>query len=106
VTIFATEIRRNRVQALRSFRHQQWHLDKVFVKINGVMHDRWRAVDHEGEVLESFVMRHRDKKAALRFLRNSLKRHGQIEMIVTDRLASYGAERDRSTKSRKHGRSQ
>jgi putative transposase len=54
---------------MRSFRHRQWPLDKVFVKINGVKHDLWRAVDHEGEVLESFVTKRRDKKASVRFLR-------------------------------------
>jgi putative transposase len=61
------------------------------VKINGVKHYLWRAVDHEGEVLESFVTKRRDKKAALKFLRKSLRRHGLVETIVTDRLASYGA---------------
>jgi putative transposase len=80
---------------MRSFKHRQWHLDEVFVKINGVKHYLWRAVDHEGEVLESFVTKRRDKKAALSFLRKLLKRHGQTEMIVTDRLASYGAEKGR-----------
>ncbi len=89
--IFAAEICRNRVQAMRSFRHRRWHLDEVFVKINGVKHYLWRAVDHEGEVLESFVTRKRDKAAALQFLRKALKRHGPVEVIVTDRLASYGA---------------
>ena len=89
--IFAAEIRRSRVQAMRSFRHRQWHLDEVFVKINGVKHYLWRAVDHEGEVLESFVTKRRDKKAALKFLRKSLRRHRLVETIVTDRLASYGA---------------
>jgi putative transposase len=59
--------------------------------INGVKHYLWRAVDHEGEVLESFVTKRRDKKAALKFLRKSLKRHGQTETIVTDQLASSGA---------------
>jgi putative transposase len=54
-TIFAAEIRRSRVQAMRHFRHRRWHLDAVFVKINGVKHYLWRAVDHEAEVLESFV---------------------------------------------------
>jgi transposase-like protein len=53
------------------FRHRRWHLDEVFVKINGVKHYLWRAVDHEGEVLESFVTKRRDKTAALKFLRNS-----------------------------------
>jgi putative transposase len=90
-TIFAAEIRRSRVQAMRNFRHRRWHLDEVFVKINGVKHYLWRAVDHEGEVLESFVTKRRDKKAALKFLRKSLRRHGIVETIVTDRLASYGA---------------
>jgi putative transposase len=90
-TIFAAEIRRSRVQAMRSFRHRQWHLDEVFVKINGVKHYLWRAVDHEGEVLESFVTKRRDKEAALRFLRKSLRRRGHTEAIVTDRLAFYGA---------------
>jgi putative transposase len=90
-TIFAAEIRRSRVQAMRSFRHRRWHLDEVFVKINGEKHYLWRAVDHEGEVLESFVTKRRDKKAALKFLQKSLRRHGVVETIVTDRLASYGA---------------
>jgi putative transposase len=90
-TIFAAEIRRSRVNAMRHFRHRRWHLDEVFVKINGVKHYLWRAVDHEGEVLESFVTKRRDKKAALKFLRKSPGRHGQVDQIVTDRLASYGA---------------
>lgn len=53
-TIFAAEIRRSGVQAMQSFRHRRWHLDEVFVKIDGVKHYLGRAVDHEGEVLESF----------------------------------------------------
>jgi putative transposase len=64
-TIFAAEIRRSWVQAMRHIRHRRWHLDEVFVKISAVKHDLWRAVDHEGEVLESFVTKRRDKKAAL-----------------------------------------
>jgi putative transposase len=63
--IFAAEIQPSRVQAMRAFRHRRWHLDEVFVKINGVKHYLWRAVDHEGELLESFVTKRRDKKAAL-----------------------------------------
>ncbi len=76
---------------MRSFWHRRWHLDEIFVKINGVKHYLWRAVDHEGEVLESFVTNRRDKKATLEFLRKSLRQHGSTEVIVTDRLASYGA---------------
>jgi len=88
--LFASEIRKLRVAGMRSS-HWRWHLDEVFVKINGEQHYLWRAVDHEGEVLESFVTKTRDKKAALKFLRKSLKRHGHAEEIVTDRLRSYGA---------------
>ena len=69
----------------------RWHLDEMFVKINGEMHDLWRAVDHEGEVLESFVTKTRDKKAALKFLRKAMHKYGQAETIVTDKLRSYGA---------------
>ena len=47
--LFAAEIRRKRVQAMRQHTHRRWHLDEVYVKINGEMHDLWRAVDHEGE---------------------------------------------------------
>ena len=90
-TVFAAEIRRSRVQAMRAFRLRRWHLDQMFVKINGVKHYLWRAVDHEGEVLESFVTKRQNKKAALRFLRKSLRRHGLLEAVVTDRLASYRA---------------
>lgn len=75
---------------MRSVRHRCWHLDEVFEKINGVKHYLWRAIDHEGEVLESFVTMRRDKKAALKFLRKSLGQHGHVDRTVTDRLASYG----------------
>jgi len=76
---------------MRAQRHWRWHLDDVYVKINGVKHFLRRAVDHEGEVLESFVTRSRDRQAALKFLKKLMKRHGHPEAIVTDRLRSYGA---------------
>jgi putative transposase len=63
----------------------------VFVKINGVQHYLWRAVDHDGEVLEAFVSRTRDKAAALTFPKKLMKRHGRPEELVTDKLRSYGA---------------
>ena len=69
----------------------RWHLDEVFVKIDGERHYLWRAVDHEGEVLESFVTKTRDKKVALKFLRKAMRKHGQPEVIVTDKLRSYSA---------------
>jgi putative transposase len=88
--MFANEIRRRRIEGMKSSRWQ-WHLDDVFVKINGERHYLWRAVDHEGEVLESYVTKTRDKKAALKFIRKAMRKHGQPEVIVTDRLRSYGA---------------
>ncbi|KUJ85262.1 transposase [Ruegeria marisrubri] len=88
--MFAAEIRKRRTEGMRSSRWR-WHLDEMFVKINGERHYLWRAVDHEGEVLESFVTKRRDKKAALKFLRKAMKRHGRTEVIVTDSLRSYGA---------------
>jgi putative transposase len=88
--MFASEIRKRRMQGMKSSRWR-WHLDEMFVKINGERHYLWRAVDHEGEVLESYVTRTRDKKAALKFLRKAMRKHGQPKVIVTDRLRSYGA---------------
>jgi putative transposase len=53
--MFAAEIRRRRVRHMRGFHHWRWHVAEVFVKINGERHYLWRAVDHEGEILESYV---------------------------------------------------
>ena len=89
--LFAADIRRQRVSRMRGFRHWKWHVAEVYVRINGEMHYLWRAVDHEGEVLESYVTKTRDKSAALRFLKKALKRHGKAEKIVTDGLRSYPA---------------
>jgi putative transposase len=88
--MFAAEIRKRRVEGMRSS-HWRWHLDEVFVKINGEKHYLWRAVDHEGEVLESYVTKTRNRKAALKFLKKALKRHGPANDFVTDCLRSYGA---------------
>jgi putative transposase len=63
----------------------------MFVKIKGEQHYLWRAVDHEGEVLESFVTKTRDKKAALKFLKKAMRKHGCPDVLVTDLLRSYGA---------------
>jgi len=88
--IFAAEIRKRRIEGMKSS-HWRWHLDEMFVKINGERHYLWRAVDHEGEVLESFVTKTREKKAALKFLRKAMKKHGRAGVLVTDKLRSYGA---------------
>jgi putative transposase len=89
--LFAAEVRRRRSEGMRSVSRWRWHLDEMFVKIRGETHYLWRAVDHEGEVLESYVTKTRDKAAALTFLRKALKRHGRPEEVVTDRLRTYGA---------------
>jgi putative transposase len=89
--MFAAEIRQKRVNHMRAYTKWRWHLDEVFVKINGEKHYLWRAVDHEGEVLESFATKTRNKAAALKFLKKMMKRHGKPNVVVTDRLRSYGA---------------
>jgi len=89
--MFAAEIRRRRISRMRGFRHWRWHLDEMYVKLNGEMVYLWRAVDHEGEILESYVTKKRDKSAALTFMKKALKRHGKPEAIVTDGLRSYPA---------------
>ena len=61
------------------------------MKINGETHYLWRAVDHEGEVLEVFATKRRDRKAALKFIKRAMKRYGRPRSIVTDRLRSYRA---------------
>jgi putative transposase len=89
--MFAAEIRKQRVRNIRRYSLWRWHLDEVFVRINGEMHYLWRAVDQEGEVLEVFATKRRDRKAALKFLKRTMRRHGRPNAIVTDRLRSYGA---------------
>ena len=80
-----------RLKKRRGAPSPRWHLDEMFVKINGEQHYLWRAVDHEGEVLESFDTKARDKKAALKFLKKAMRKHGSPDVVVTDGLASYGA---------------
>lgn len=86
--MFANEIRKHRIQA-RSYSHWRRHLDEVFVRINGETHYLWQAVDHEGEVLEVFTTKRRDRRAALKFLTRAMKRYGRPRSIVTDLLRSY-----------------
>ena len=88
--MFAAEIRKRRIEGMRSSR-SRWHLDEIFVRISGEMRYLWRAVDPEGEVLESNVTKTRDKKAALKFLRKAMRKHGRPKAIVTDKLRSYCA---------------
>jgi putative transposase len=69
-----------------------WHLDKMIVRIAGRRMCLWRAVDHEGEVLDMLVQRRRDKRAALRLMRKLLEKPGYTpKLLTTDKLGSYGA---------------
>jgi putative transposase len=89
--IFAAEIRKRRVEHMRAYPQWRWHLDEVFVKVNGKLCYLWRAVDHEGEVLEAVVTARRDKAAALKLLKRIMKKYGLPQSIVTDRLRAYSA---------------
>ena len=82
--MFAAEIRRKRVEHMRAYTHWRWRLDEVYVKINGQMHHLWRAVDQEGEVLESFVSKTRDKAA--------MKEIGNADRQEVGRWANNRAE--------------
>src|SRR3981189_212943 len=69
----------------------RWHLDEMVVRIAGKRMYLWRAVDHEGEVLDMLVQRRRDKRAALRLMRKLLKKQGFTpKLLTTDKLGSYG----------------
>ena len=70
----------------------RWHLDEMVVRIAGKRMYLWRAVDHEGEVLDMLVQRRRDKRAALRLIRKLLRKQGFVpKLLTTDKLGSYGA---------------
>ena len=70
----------------------RWHLDEMVVRIAGVRMYLWRAVDHEGEVLDMLVQRRRDSRAALRLMHKLLKRQGFApKLLVTDKLRSYAS---------------
>ena len=89
--MFAAEIRKRRVAHMRGYPQWRWHLDEVFVKVNGKLCYLWRAVDHEGEVLEAVVTAKRDKAAALKLLKRIMKKYGAPRSIVTDGLRAYSA---------------
>ena len=89
--MFAAWFRKKRAEHLHFSPKRRWYLDKVFVKIRGERHYLWRAADHEGEVLESFVTKMRDRKYTFIFLEKTMKRYGRIAVFVTYKLPSYGA---------------
>jgi putative transposase len=87
-TLFAKDMKKKAPHRASNWR---WHIDEVFVKINGETHYLWRAVDHEGTILDCYVSKRRNKKAARKVLKRLVLRHGRPKEIVTDKLASYGA---------------
>jgi putative transposase len=89
--VFAAELRNKQRKTAHQHVQWRWHLDEVFVRVNGERRYLWRAVDHEGEVLEVYVTKTRDRRAAPVFLKRALKRLGSPSTIVTDQLRSYRA---------------
>src|SRR5271165_3971125 len=70
----------------------RWHLDEMVVRIAGRQMYLWRAVDHEGEILDMLVQSRRDSRAALRLMRKLLRKQGFVpKLLVTDKLRSYGS---------------
>ena len=87
-SIIAKDLKKQKPSQQSNWR---WHIDEVFVKINGIPHYLWRAVDQEGVVLDCVVTKRRDKKAARKILIKLICKHGKPSKIVTDKLASYKA---------------
>jgi putative transposase len=97
-TIISRKLRRGRPRP-----DGRWHLDEVFVSINGRQLDIWRAVDSEGEVLDILVQPRRDHKAALKLMRKLLKRQGITPAAtVTDKLRSYSSALGELAIARRH----
>src|SRR5438128_1411322 len=85
--LIARELRRRRPRP-----SDRWHFDEMVVRIAGKRMYLWRAVDHEGEILDVLVQRRRDKQAALRLMRKLLRKQGFVpKRVTTDKLPSYGA---------------
>jgi len=97
---YANALRRRRPRA-----GDKWHLDEVFMRLNGETHYRWRAVDQDGNVLDILVQARRDKHAAVKFLRKLLKGLAYVpRVLITDKLASYSAAQREILPSVEHRR--
>jgi len=97
---YANALRRRRPRA-----GDKWHLDEVFIRLNGETHYRWRAVDQDGNVLDILVQARRDKHAAVKFLRKLLKGLAYVpRVLITDKLASYSAAQREILPSVEHRR--
>jgi len=90
-TYFTHNIRKSWSEGMRQRSQWPWHPGEVFVKIRRQTHYFWHAIDHEGDVLEPFVMKTRDKASALKFMRKSMKRYSNPQVVVTGRSHSCRA---------------
>ena len=98
--VIARRLRRGRPRP-----SERWHLDEMVVRVAGKQMYLWRAVDHEGEVLDMLVQRRRDTRAALRLMRKLLRKQGFApKLLVTDKLRSYGSAFRRLRLSCRHDR--
>ncbi|SFQ58709.1 putative transposase [Roseivivax halotolerans] len=88
--MFAAVIRKCRIEGMK-FSRWRWHLNQMFVIVNCERDFLWRVVKHESEVLESFVTETQGKKAAIKFFKKAVLKHGRPEAFVTEKLRSYGA---------------
>jgi putative transposase len=88
--MFAAEIRRRRVVRMWAGVHWQWYLDEVFVKFNGEMRSLFRALDHEGDVLERHVTKYCFRRAAMKLLEKTMKRDGRKPTLIIDKLRFWG----------------
>jgi transposase-like protein len=96
--LFARELRRRRSRPTA-----RWHLDEMALMIAGTQFWLWRAVDEEGEVLDLLVQRRRGKAAAVKLMRNLLKKQGFApDVLVTDKVRSYGAAKSEIGLSARH----
>ncbi len=97
---YANALRRRRPRT-----GDKWHLDEVFISINGVQHYLWRAVDQDGTILDILVQSRRNTTAARKFFRRLLKDLAYVpRVVITDKLASYGAAKREVLPSVEHRR--
>ena len=87
-TIFSKEVKKRTHNPVSKWR---WHVDEIFVKINGELHYLWRAIDQEGTVIDCYVSKKRNKREALKFLKKAISKHGVPKQIISDKLKSYKA---------------
>lgn len=87
-TTFSKEVKKKTHSPVSQWR---WHVDEIFVKINGELHYLWRAVDQEGTVIDCYVSKKRNKREALKFLKKAISNHGVPKQIISDKLKSYKA---------------